>query len=288
MTATRASFGNKVRNHDLVMAPGVYDLISAKMADRMGFDALYVTGFGLVASYLGLPDAGLATYTDMLDRVSLICEMTQTPIIADADTGYGGLLNVAHTVKGYERAGVAAIQIEDQQFPKKCGHTPNRPVVTQLDMVKKLKVACDARTDPDLLIIARTDARAGLGLQEAIDRGGAYAEAGADVLFIEAPESIDEMRQICQSLNKPLLANMVSGGKTPVLPGDELSALGYTIVIHPVAGLLACAAGLDRVYRDLKQHGDVTASTAMYSFSAFNEMIGFADVWAFEKRYAQD
>lgn len=288
MTATRASFGNKVRNHDLVMAPGVYDLISAKMADRMGFDALYVTGFGLVASYLGLPDAGLATYTDMLDRVSLICEMTQTPIIADADTGYGGLLNVAHTVKGYERAGVAAIQIEDQQFPKKCGHTPNRPVVAQLDMVKKLKVACDARTDPDLLIIARTDARAGLGLQEAIDRGGAYAEAGADVLFIEAPESIDEMRQICQSLNKPLLANMVSGGKTPVLPGDELSALGYTIVIHPVAGLLACAAGLDRVYRDLKQHGDVTASTAMYSFSAFNEMIGFADVWAFEKRYAQD
>lgn len=288
MPVPRAFFANKVRSQQLIIAPGVYDLISAKMADRMGFDALYVTGFGLVASYLGLPDAGLATYTDMLARVSRICEMTRTPVIADADTGYGGLLNVAHTIKGYERAGVAAIQIEDQQFPKKCGHTPNRPVIAKSEMVKKLKVACDARTDADFLIIARTDARAGLGLQEAIDRAGAYAEAGADVLFVEAPESIDEMQQVCKSLNKPLLANMVGGGKTPILAGHELSALGYTIVIHPVAGLLASAAGLDRVYGDLRQRGDVSEATAMYPFAAFNDMIGFPDVWAFEKRYADD
>lgn len=284
----RQAFANKVRQRDLIVAPGVYDLISAKMADRMGFDALYVTGFGVVASYLGLPDAGLATYTDMLDRVSRICEMTYTPIIADADTGYGGLLNVAHTVKGYEKAGVAAIQIEDQQFPKKCGHTPNRPVVAKDDMVKKIKVACDARTDPDFLIIARTDARAGLGLQEAIDRAAAYGEAGADILFVEAPESIEEMQQVCSSLDKPLLPNMVGGGKTPILPGDALKDIGYCVVIHPVAGLLACAASLDRVYGELKQHGNVAATTPTYPFAAFNEMIGFPEIWTFEKRYAED
>jgi len=284
----RKALATKVRNQELIVAPGIYDLISAKMADRMGFDALYVTGYGLVASYLGLPDAGLATYTDMLHRISRMCEMTETPIMADADTGYGGLLNVAHTVKGYEKAGVAAIQIEDQQFPKKCGHTPNRPVIAKSDMVQKIKVACDARTDEDFLIIARTDARAGLGLDEAIERAAAYAEAGADVLFVEAPESIDEMQKVCQSLNKPLLANMVTGGKTPVLPGDELKAMGYTIAIHPVAGFLSCAAGLDKAFNDLKTHGTVTERTPMYDFSEFTEMIGFPDVWAFEKRYAQD
>lgn len=285
---SRKALATKIRDKQLIIAPGVYDLISAKMADRMGFDALYVTGYGLVASYLGLPDAGLATYTDMLDRVGRICEMTKTPVIADADTGYGGLLNVAHTVKGYERAGVAAIQIEDQQFPKKCGHTPNRPVISKDDMVKKIKVACDARTDPDFLIIARTDARTGLGLQEAIDRAAAYGEAGADILFVEAPESVQEMSQICQSLDKPLLANMVTGGKTPVLPGNELKALGYTIAIHPAAGFLSCAAGLDKAYSDLQKHGTVTEDTPMYVFTEFTNMIGFPEIWAFEKRYAED
>lgn len=284
----RKAIAAKVRNQELIVAPGIYDLISAKMADRMGFDALYVTGYGLVASYLGLPDAGLATYSDMLNRISRMCEMTETPVMADADTGYGGLLNVAHTVKGYERAGVAAIQLEDQQFPKKCGHTPNRPVIAKADMVKKIKVACDARTDEDFLIIARTDARAGLGIQEAIERAAAYGEAGADVLFVEAPESIEEMQQVCRSLNKPLLANMVTGGKTPVLPGSELKELGYTIAIHPAAGFLSCAAGLDKAYQDLKKTGTVTEATPMYDFSEFTKMIGFPDVWEFDKRYAED
>lgn len=284
----RKAIAAKVRSQELIVAPGIYDLISAKMADRMGFDALYVTGYGLVASYLGLPDAGLATYSDMLNRISRMCEMTETPIMADADTGYGGLLNVAHTVKGYERAGVAAIQLEDQQFPKKCGHTPNRPVIAKADMVKKIKVACDARTDEDFLIIARTDARAGLGIQEAIERAAAYGEAGADVLFVEAPESIEEMQQVCRSLNKPLLANMVTGGKTPVLQGSELKDLGYTIAIHPAAGFLSCAAGLDKAYQDLKNTGTVTEATPMYDFSEFTKMIGFPDVWEFDKRYAED
>ena len=271
----RKAFANKVRNKELILAPGVYDMISAHMADQMGFSALYVTGYGTVASHLGLPDAGIATYTDMIER------------IADADTGYGGLLNVAHTVQGYEKAGVYAIQLEDQEFPKKCGHTPNRRVVPASEMVKKIKVACDTRKDSDFLIVARTDARTGLGINEAIDRAGQYAEAGADVLFVESPESVEEMQKICNALDTPLLANMVTGGKTPVLPGEELKKLGYTIVIHPAAGFLSCAAGLNAAYSDLKAHGTVTDKTPMYDFQAFTRMIGFEKVWEFDKKYSE-
>src|SRR5690349_6862655 len=181
-----------------IAAPGVFDLISALVADRMGFEALYVTGYGTVASSLGLPDAGLATYTEMLERISRIVAMTKTPVIADADTGYGGLLNVRHTVRGYEAAGVAAIQLEDQEFPKKCGHTPNRRVIPMAEMVRKIRVASDARASKDFLIIARTDARTSLGLDEAIARGVAYAEAGADIIFIESPESEQELAEIAK------------------------------------------------------------------------------------------
>lgn len=284
----RKKFAQKIRNKELVVAPGIYDMISAHLADQMGFDALYVTGYGTVASHLGLPDAGLATYTDMIERIARFCDLTNTPVIADADTGYGGLLNVAHTVKGYEKAGVAAIQIEDQEFPKKCGHTPNRRVISKADMVRKIKVACDARQDEDFLIIARTDARTSLGINEAIDRAAAYGEAGADVLFVESPESVDEMAHICSALRKPLLANMVTGGRTPVLPAKELKALGYTIVIHPAAGFLSCAAGLHKAYSDLKENGTVTGATPMYEFSEFSKLMGFPAVWEFEKRYGED
>lgn len=283
----RKAFASMVRNKELILAPGVYDMISAHMADQMGFKALYVTGYGTVASHLGLPDAGIATYTDMIERIARICDLTSTPVIADADTGYGGLLNVAHTVKGYEKAGVCAIQLEDQEFPKKCGHTPNRRVVPASEMVKKIKVACDSRQDSDFLVIARTDARTGLGIDEAIDRAGQYAEAGADVLFVESPESVQEMEQICKALDKPLLANMVTGGKTPVLPGDQLKQLGYTIVIHPAAGFLSCAAGLNAAYSDLKANGTVTDKTPMYDFMAFTKMIGFEKVWEFDKKYSE-
>lgn len=285
---SRKAFAEKIRRKELIVAPGIYDMISAHLADQMGFDALYVTGYGTVASHLGLPDAGIATYTDMIERIARFCEMTHTPVIADADTGYGGLLNVAHTVKGYEKAGVSAIQIEDQQFPKKCGHTPNRLVVPIAEMVRKIKVACDTRTDSDFLIIARTDARTGLGLDEAITRAFAYGEAGADILFVESPESVEEMTKVCQSFDKPLLANMVTGGKTPVLPAEELKKLGYTIVIHPAAGFLSCAAGLAQAYGDLKKNGTVTETTPMFNFADFNEMIGFPAVWAFDKKYPED
>src|SRR5919108_4676692 len=180
----------------LIRAPGVYDMISAKIADGLGFGVLYMTGYGVVASHLGLPDAGLASYTEMVGRVAQICQGTTTPVICDADTGFGGLLNVERTVKGYEAAGAAAIQIEDQTFPKKCGHTPGRRVVPVETMVRKIEVAVGSRTSPDFFIVARTDARTSYGLDEALRRGEAYAKDGADVLFIESPESEEEMARI--------------------------------------------------------------------------------------------
>ncbi len=277
----------EIENGGFITAPGVFELISALIADRMGFKALYVTGYGTVASALGLPDAGLATYSQMIERIGRIAEMTKTPIIADADTGYGGLLNVRHTVRGYEQAGVTAIQIEDQEFPKKCGHTPDRRVIPIADMVRKIKVASDSRSSSDFLVIARTDARTGKGLDEAIRRGVAYAEAGADIIFVESPESENEMAEIGRQIGKPLLANMVNGGRTPMLPGDRLQALGFSIAIYPAVGFLAAGEALRQVYTDLQKNGATTGVVPMYSFSEFNKLIGFEDVWEFERRYAE-
>ncbi|MFY0634318.1 MAG: isocitrate lyase/PEP mutase family protein [Vannielia sp.] len=276
-----------ITNGEFILAPGVFEAISALLADREGFKALYVTGYGTVASALGLPDAGLATYSDMLGRIATICERTTTPVIADADTGYGGLLNVAHTVRGYEGAGVSAIQMEDQEFPKKCGHTPNRRVVPLEDMLRKIEVAADARRSDDFLIIARTDSRTGLGLDEAIKRGKAFAKAGADVVFVESPESEDEMKRICDEIDAPLFANMVNGGRTPLLSADRLKELGFSIGIHPALGFLAMGAALQKGYADLKANGETTDAIDLYDFGKFNELVGFPAVWDFEKKYAQ-
>jgi len=216
-----------------------------------------------------------------------IAEMTKTPVIADADTGYGGLLNVRHTVRGYEKAGIAAIQIEDQEFPKKCGHTPHRRVIPLADMVRKIQVASDSRSSADFLIIARTDARTGHGLDEAIRRGVAYAEAGADIIFVESPESEAEMAEIGRRIDKPLLANMVHGGRTPLLPVDRLAELGFAIAIFPALGFLSAGHALRDAYEDLKRHGQTTAAVPLYSFTEFNHLIGFPDVWEFERRYPE-
>lgn len=271
---------------EFVLAPGVFDLISALIADKHDFKALYVTGYGTVASYLGLPDAGLATYRDMLERISQIVKMTTKPVIADADTGYGGLLNVRHTVRGYEEAGVTAIQIEDQEFPKKCGHTPHRRVIPLDDMVQKIRVASDSRSSADFLIIARTDARTSLGLDEALRRGEAYCEAGADIVFIESPESEEEMRQISDRIDAPLFANMVNGGRTPILSAERLKELGFSIAIHPAIGFLSMGAALQKSYGDLAANGITSPDIDLYSFSEFNTLLGFEDIWAFEKTYA--
>jgi 2,3-dimethylmalate lyase len=272
----------------LIVAPGVYDMVSARIADGMGFPVLYMTGYGVSAS-LGLPDAGLATYTEMAGRVAQICQGTQTPVICDADTGFGGLLNLERTVRGYEAAGAAAIQIEDQVFPKRCGHTPGRRVIPAEDMVRKIEVAAATRSSPDFLIVARTDARTRLGLDEALRRGEAYAKAGADILFIESPESEEEMARIGRHFDVPLIANMADGGRTPILPRARLEALGYRIAIFPVTGLLATAAALERVYGVLKAQGSSdTLQAELYPFDRFCRLAGFEQVWAFEKRWPEE
>ncbi|MGI9487073.1 MAG: isocitrate lyase/PEP mutase family protein [Geminicoccaceae bacterium] len=276
----------RIESGGFVLAPGVYDMISALIADQAGFDALYVTGYGIAASHLGLPDAGLASYTDMLSRIAQIASGTQTPIIADADTGYGGLLNIRHTVCGYEAAGVSAIQLEDQEFPKKCGHTDGRRVIAAEDMVRKLQVAREARQSEDFLIIARTDSRTSLGLDEALRRAEAYAEAGADLIFVESPESVDELKTIAARIDKPLVANMVSGGRTPVLPAAELLQIGYALAIHPGLGFLSAGEALRRGYAELNDQGIVTKQP-LHDFDTFCRTMGFEDVWDFDRRWAE-
>ncbi len=288
MTAPIASLRQRLAQPGLVVAPGVFDMVSLRLADTFGFDALYMTGYGTVASHLGLPDAGLATYSDMVGRVRAMAGMARAPLIADGDTGYGGLLNMRHTVQGYEQAGAAAIQIEDQEFPKKCGHTPNRRVIPMEDMVRKIRVAVEARQSPDFLIIARTDARTSLGLDEALRRAEAYAKAGADILFVESPESEEEMRRIGRSFDLPLLANMVEKGRTPVLSRAELESIGYKLAIFPVTALLASVQAMSEVYATFKAQGSSAGGqTALYDFGALTRLMGFEAVWDFEKRHAE-
>ncbi|MFM2279292.1 MAG: hypothetical protein RLZZ444_1523 [Pseudomonadota bacterium] len=269
----------------LLNAPGVFDLVSAKLADRAGFPALYVSGYGLVASYLGLPDVGIATYRDMVERIAQIVAQTSTPVIADADTGYGGLVNVRHTVRGYEAAGVSAIQIEDQEFPKACGQMFTRRVISSDDMVKKIRVAVDSRSSADFLIIARTDARGSLGLDEALRRAEAYLAAGADMLFVESPQSIEEMRSIGR-LGAPTVINMVNNDRTPRLSAEALSALGFRIAIHPTLGLLAAARAMQRAYADLAQNGATSDQIDLYSFADFGQLMGIDEIIDFENRFS--
>lgn len=283
----RSALAQRTKKEALVVAPGVFDMVSAKIADRLGFECLYVTGYGVTASYLGLPDAGLATYSDMVGRVGQMAKLTKTPIIADADTGYGGLLNVRHTVQGYEAAGACGIQIEDQEFPKKCGHMLGRRVIEAGDMAAKVRVAVESRADKDFLVVARTDARTTLGLDEALRRAELYLKAGADVLFIESPESVEEMRTIGERFRGvPLLANMVEGGRTPLLDAKTLQELGYRIAIFPGLGFLAAGAALERAYGELKANGTSAGlSVPLYEFQKFSQLMGFDDVAEFDRKY---
>lgn len=271
-----------------VVAPGIHDMITAVVSNKVGFDFVYASGYWMTASALGLPDAGIASYTQMVDRVATLCRTAKAGVIADADTGYGGLLNVHHTVRGYEEAGVVAIQIEDQEFPKKCGHTPFKRVVPLLDMVEKIKVAVEARRNPETLIIARTDARQTDGFEGAMKRGLAYGEAGADIVFLEALESEEEMREACSRISKPMMANMADGGRTPIRSKAELQAMGYAMAIFPAATGLAAAAAAESVLNLLKTEGtSLSPDIPLFNFGEFNSLIGFEDVWEFERRWAR-
>ena len=270
-----------------ITLPGVYDGISARMAASCGFSALYMTGYGVVASALGLADAGVATFTEMLDRVRCIAGATPLPFLADGDTGYGGLLNVERTVRGYAAAGAAGIQLEDQEFPKKCGHTEFRRVIPEDDAVAKIRVAVETRPSADFLIVARTDARYAHGMDAALRRAERFLQAGADVLFVESPESLEELRRIAETFKGAnLLANMVEGGRTPYLSTAELAAMGFKIGLYPGSGFLTAARALQQCYTHLKTTGIATGGPApLLPFAEMNTLMGFPAVHEFERRY---
>jgi len=278
---------NMLKDKKILIAPGAYDVISAKIIEKTGFDAVYMTGYGTSASVLGQPDVGLLTMNEMVKRANDIVNVVNVPVIADADTGYGNPLNVRRTVIEYEKAGVAGIQLEDQVFPKRCGHMLGRRVIPVEDMVQKVKAASDSRQDKDFVIIARTDARTNYGLEEAITRGKAYQEAGADVIFIESPESIDELKEINNAFKDiPTLANMLEGGRTPNLKTDELEKLGFAIAIYCTGPLYSAAKAVKDYLNELK----VIKTTAgkyndMITFKEFNEIIGLREYLELEKKY---
>jgi 2-methylisocitrate lyase-like PEP mutase family enzyme len=276
----------KLTSGTFFVVPGIQDMIAAVIADRVGFDIVYGSGYWLTASAWGLPDAGIATYTQMVDRMGTLVRTSNAAVIADGDTGYGGLLNVHHTVRGYEAAGITAIQLEDQQFPKKCGHTPYKQLVPLEDMVEKIKVAVDARRDENFLVIARTDARQSEGMDGVLRRLEAYDDAGADILFPEALTSEEEMRTACRTLQKPVMANMSNGGLTPVPNASILKDIGYAFAIYPALSSLVAASAMEKAFHDLK-HAGIGDPEGIFSFNEFCSLIGFEEVWEFEKKWAR-
>jgi len=261
----------------IVVAPGVYDGMSARLVQRAGFTAVYATGGGIARS-MGYPDLGLLGLTEVADRLAVIVEHAGVPVIADADTGYGNTLNVRRTIREFERAGVAALHLEDQTFPKRCGHLDDKTVVPTGEMVGKLRAARDAATDGDLVLIARTDALAVEGLDAAIDRALAYAAAGADVIFVEAPTSEAQMATIAKRVTAPKLLNMFEGGKTPLVPLDRLQALGYRIVIIPSDLQRAAIRAMQDVLAAIRRDGNSRAlAERMASFTEREAIVGTAD-----------
>ncbi|MFC0548903.1 isocitrate lyase/PEP mutase family protein [Kutzneria chonburiensis] len=284
--AQREALRARLAERRLIVAPGVFDGISASLVSRIGFPAGYLTGAGVAAAGFGLPDIGLLTQTEMTERARVLARaLGDVPLIADADTGYGAPLNVVRTVREYEAAGVAAIQLEDQAFPKKCGHLPDKELVPAAEFVQKLGAALDARTDPNLVVIARTDARGPLGLDEAILRANAYAAAGADVIFVEAPEGVDEIERIAKEVSAPLLINLVIGGLTPLESSSRLDELGYAIAIQPSLPLGAAAWAMLSTLAELA--GTDPARWAPTKPAEFFTLVGLAEWSAIGERFRE-
>jgi 2,3-dimethylmalate lyase len=271
-----------------ILAPGAFDPLAARLVEEAGFPAVYMTGFGTSAALLGRPDVGLLTMTEMVDNAGRIAACVDIPLIADADTGYGNPLNVIRTIGAYEAAGVAGVHLEDQVAPKKCGHMEGKQVIGAPEMVQKVRAAVEARTDPDFVIIARTDARAVEGLAGALERGRMYRDAGADVLFIEALVSEQEAEAAAAAFaGVPLLFNWAEGGKTPPLPLPRLKELGYRIVIFPISTLLAATAAMRRILQEIAVAGTPAgALDGLPSFGEFTGFIGLPEVQQAEQRYA--
>jgi len=276
-----------MNDSDYLVLPGVYDGLSALIASQTGFKALYMTGFGVAASLLGKPDIGLVTATEMAERAAqIVAAAGAVPVIADGDNGYGGELNVMRLVQAYERAGVAAIQLEDQVMPKRCGHMEGKLVVSMDEAVQKIRAAIAARSSPDFLVIARTDARATHDLDEALRRGHAMLDAGADILFIEAPQSEAEMQIIASTFaGVPLVANMVEDGKTPEVAPAVLAAMGFRLILRPVAALLRHARVLQLAYGELAATGALASDQPRLAFADFNELVGLAALQAQARQF---
>jgi methylisocitrate lyase len=275
---------------EIIVLPGAYDALTARLAERVGFSAVFTTGFGFAATVLGVPDLGLLTMSETMDRVRHIVRAVDIPLIADMDTGYGNALNVVRTVRECVSLEVAGIILEDQEWPKKCGHFEGKRVIPAEEQAAKLRAAVEARGDDDLVIIGRTDARQPLGLEEAIRRGQLYREAGADVVFVEAPRSVDELREVARAIpDAPLFANMIEGGKTPLLSSAELQELGYKMVVYPLSALFSAAKAAEETYRALFEEKTTAARReAMVSLGEFEEIIGVPDWKELEARYVAE
>lgn len=271
-----------------VIAPGVADALNARLVRQHGFEAVYMTGAGTAAVRLGMPDVGLLTMTEMIDNAARIADSSGLPLIADADNGYGGVLNVRRTIQGFERAGVAGVHLEDQVFPKRCGHLAGKQLVPTQEMVAKIRAAVDARTDSDFLLIARTDAIAAEGFEAAIERAAQYREAGADMLFVEAPD-LAQLPQLQPRLAFPLLYNMAASGKTPFLDKEEIERLGFNLIIYPNWVVLAAIRAASQVLTTLRDTGTIAGLVQdVASFKEFFDLMGMKDVQEMEARYGVD
>jgi methylisocitrate lyase len=272
--------------HGQLIMPGVYDALSAKIAARAGFEVVFITGYSLSATLLGEPDFGVLTQTEVVSAAQRICSVVDTPVIVDADTGYGNAINVIRTVEDLLRAGAAGMFLEDQVWPKRCGHMKGKQVIPLDEQLKKLRAAVEAKAGKDFFIVARTDSRQALGLDEAIKRGVAFKEAGADAVFIEAPESKDEMAEISRSVPGPLVANMLERGVTPLMGPKELKELGFELIVWPLAPLYSVAKSLTDVYSTLRRDGSTLAILdRLMPFNEFNDIVGLDEKYALDAKY---
>jgi len=282
-----AQLKNLVFAKEILVMPGIYDGLSAVIAEKLGFKALCLGGYAASASLLGKPDISLLTLTEMTNHLRNITEVTDIPVLADGDTGYGSILNVIRTVREFEKAGAGGLFIEDQVFPKRCGHMEGKQVIPAEDMVSKIKAALDTRIDEDMIIMARTDAYAVYGLDEAIRRANLYHEAGADMIFIEAPTTSDEMKRLNQAVSAPSLANMVEGGKTPLRTAKELEDMGYSVAVFPVSAIYTAAKSVWNLLKLLSETGTTQGyEESMFCFDEFNELVNLRQYLKIESGYA--
>lgn len=282
----RKLFNELLKKPQILVLPGAYDALSAKIMEKLDFEAIFTTGYGVSASLLARPDWGLLTFTEMLDRARQITSAVDIPVFGDADTGYGNPVNVVRTVQEFERAGLVGIFIEDQEWPKRCGHMEGKKVISEEEMVQKIKAATEARVDPDFKIMARLDDRAIYGLEEAIKRGKACVNAGADMIFIEAPQTVEELKEIPKHFDVPLMANMIEKGKTPYLTVKELEEMGYKVVTYPLTALYASTKAIFEVMKELKEKGSATGKLEqLITFNQFNELIGLKEMQELQDKY---